>query len=56
MLNEMTIRKQLEFSGDIIHGDVDIGTGLVDDSLPEAKFTMVLMAVAINESWKIPVE
>ena len=35
-------------------GCVDIGTGVVDDSLPDAKDALVFMVVCINGSWKMP--
>ncbi|KAJ3591522.1 hypothetical protein NHX12_016280 [Muraenolepis orangiensis] len=37
------------------HGYVDLGCGIVDDSLPPAEDALVLMVVAIDDSWKIPV-
>ena len=37
------------------HGFVDVGNGQQDDSAPLAKDTLVLMAVSVNASWKIPV-
>ena len=37
------------------HGYVDLGCGIFNDSLPEAKDALVFMVVAIDESWKIPV-
>lgn len=51
----MSIRKHVEFSAGKIHGYVDLGCGSVDDSLPPARDALVLMAVAIDEAWKIPV-
>lgn len=38
-----------------MHGYVDLGCGSVDDSLPQARYALVLMAVAIYEAWKIPI-
>lgn len=54
MVDEMAIRRHVEYAGGKFQGYVDIGSGIVDDSLPVAKDAMVLMVVAINESWKLP--
>ncbi|KAL1277059.1 hypothetical protein QQF64_023732 [Cirrhinus molitorella] len=53
MLDEMYIHKQTEFGGDQIHGYVDIGGGEIENVV--ATQALVLMVVAINESWKIPI-
>lgn len=53
MMDEMYIHKQTEFGGDQIHGYVDIGAGEVENVV--ATQALVLMVVAINESWKIPI-
>ena len=54
MLNEMSIRKHVEWDGKQFRGYVDLGTGINDDSLPEATDALVFMAVAVNGSWKVP--
>ena len=53
MMDEMYIHKQTEFGGDQIHGYVDIGSGEIENVI--ATQALVLMVVAINESWKIPI-
>ena len=53
MMDEMYIHKQTEFGGDQVHGYVDIGAGEMENVV--ATQALVLMVVAINESWKIPV-
>ena len=53
MMDEMYIHKQTEFDGDKIHGYVDIGAGEMENVV--ATQALVLMVVAINESWKIPI-
>lgn len=53
MMDEMYIHKQTEFGGDQIHGYVDIGAGELENVV--ATQALVLMVVAINESWKIPI-
>lgn len=54
MMDEMAIKKHVEYAGDKFYGYVDHGTGEVDDSLPPAKDALVFMAVAIDQAWKIP--
>ena len=54
MLDEMSIRKHVEWDGKQFRGFVDLGTGINDDSLPEATDALVFMAVAVNASWKVP--
>ena len=55
MLDEMAIRKHMkDWDGEKFRGYVDIGTGVVDDSLSEAKDALVFMVVCINGSWKVP--
>ena len=54
MLDEMSIRKHVEWDGKQFRGFVDLGTGINDDSLPEATDALVFMAVSVNSSWKVP--
>ena len=54
MLDEMSIRKHVEWDGKQFRGYVDLGTGINDDSLPEATDALVFMAVCVNSSWKVP--
>eukprot|EP00795_Rhopilema_esculentum_P014921 gene14921-6060_t len=57
MLDEMAIRKQVSWDGKQFTGYVDLGNGTPDDdSAPVAKDALVLMAVCINGSWKVPCE
>ena len=51
MMDEMYIHKQAEFGGDNIYGYVDIVAGEMESVV--ATQALVLMVVAINESWKI---
>ena len=55
MLDEMAIRKHIQFADGEYHGFVDVGNGQQDDSAPIAKDALVLMVVSVNASWKIPV-
>ncbi|CAB4041035.1 THAP domain-containing 9, partial, partial [Paramuricea clavata] len=54
MLDEMSIRKHVEWDGKQFRGYVDLGTGINDDSLPEATDALVFMAVSVNSGWKVP--
>ena len=53
-LDEMSIRKHVEWDGNRMRGYVDLGTGIGDDLLPEATDALVFMVVCANASWKIP--
>lgn len=55
MLDEMSIKHQVEWDGKEYHGFVDIGTELDDDELPEVSYALVFMIVSINGHFKIPV-
>ena len=56
MLDEMAIRKHVEFDGHDMIGFVDLGTGIpTDDSAPLATEVLVFMVVCLNGSWKVPV-
>ena len=54
MLDEMAIRKHVEWDGKRFRGFVDLGTGINDDSLPPATDALVYMAVSLNSNWKVP--
>ena len=53
MLDEMSIRKHVQWDGKQFHGYVVVGNDDFDDSAPVAKDALVIMAVALNDSWKI---
>jgi len=56
MLDEMAIRKHVEWTGKDFRGYVDIGSGTTpDDSTAVATEALVLMVVALNAHWKLPV-
>ena len=52
MLDEMSIRKHVQWDGKQFHGYVVVGNDNFDDSAPVAKDALVIMA--LNDSWKIP--
>ena len=55
MLDEIAIRKHVSWDGKRFRGYVDVGNGTDEnDSSPVAKEALVLMAVAVNGSWKVP--
>ena len=54
MLDEMSIRKHVQWDGKKYRGFVDLGTDIDDDSLPEATEALVFMAVSVNSNWKVP--
>ena len=55
MLDEMAIRKHVSLNGGQLCGYVDLGNGAADDdSAPVAADALVLMAVSLNDSWKVP--
>lgn len=54
-LDEISIRKQIEWDGKKFYGYVDVGSNIDSDVVPEAKEALVFMLVALNQSWKIPI-
>ncbi|KAL2096972.1 hypothetical protein ACEWY4_006179 [Coilia grayii] len=52
-LDEMHLHAMTEYAGDQLHGYVDIGSGEIENNM--AKEALVVMVVAINESWKVPI-
>lgn len=55
VVDEISIREQVEWDGKKFHGYIDIGSKLNSDMVPKAKEALVIMLVAINQSWKIPI-
>lgn len=55
VIDEMAIRKLIEWTGKKFTGYVDVGTNLDGDCLPEAREALVFLLVALNDNWKIPV-
>lgn len=54
LLDEMSIKRHIEWDGKRFRGFVDLGTELDDDAVPAAKDALVLMVVCLNGSWKVP--
>lgn len=56
VMDEMSIREHVQWTGSRHVGYVNFGTGLKDsDILPKAKNVLVLMVVGYNCRWKVPV-
>jgi len=55
IIDEIAIRHHVEWDGNKYHGYVNFGTGFSNEKSDVATECFVLMLVAINESWKIPV-
>lgn len=55
IVDEMAIRRRIEWDGHKLHGYVDMGTGLEGDHLEEAKEALVFLVSAINSHFKVPV-
>jgi hypothetical protein len=57
VLDEMAIRQKVEYSGDKFHGYVEVGIENDTDCIntTEATNALVIMVVALNENWKVPV-
>lgn len=55
MFDEMSIREHIEFDGRNHHGYVNVGNNIHGDHVDKAKEALVIMAVAVNSFWKIPI-
>lgn len=55
LMDEIAIRKNVEWYGCMYHGYNSFGSEIQDETLDEARECFILMAVGINASWKIPV-
>ncbi|KMQ87535.1 thap domain-containing protein 9-like protein [Lasius niger] len=55
MVDEMSIRRSIEWDGKNYHGFVDLDTGMSGDDMPEATYALVFMIVSINGHFKTPV-
>ncbi|KAJ8980515.1 hypothetical protein NQ317_007935 [Molorchus minor] len=55
VMDEMAIRRRVEWTGSKFAGYVDIGTNIDSDILPHAREALVFMVVCLNGSWKVPV-
>ena len=55
MLDEMAIKKHVQWDGTRFHGYVDLGTECDDGTNPVATEALVFMVVPLNASWKLPV-
>lgn len=53
MMDEIAIRRKIEWDGKKFQGYVDFGGGLDTDEVPEAKEALVFMVTGINANWKV---
>lgn len=54
-MDEISIKRFVEWNGKKMTGYVDLGTNLDGDDLPEAKEALVFLLVGVNAHWKLPV-
>lgn len=52
-MDEMAIKRRIEWDGRKFHGYVDFGGGLDTDEVPEAKEALVFLVTGINANWKV---
>ncbi|CAL1294995.1 unnamed protein product, partial [Larinioides sclopetarius] len=55
IVDEMSIKKHIDWNKDKFIGYVDFGTGLDDDQLPVATEAYTFMLNCVNGHWKIPI-
>ena len=55
MVDEMAIKKHIEWDGKRFVGYVDIGTGVDNDTAPVATEALVFLVVSLKGHWKVPV-
>ncbi|KAK9745900.1 THAP domain [Popillia japonica] len=53
LLDEMSIKKQIDYDGQRFWGYLDHGLDLQDDEVEPAQEALVLMVVCLNASWKL---
>jgi hypothetical protein len=55
VIDEMAIRRRIEWNGSKVTGFVDLGTDIQSDETPEAKEALVFMLVMLNDSWTLSI-
>ncbi|KAG8178273.1 hypothetical protein JTE90_015684 [Oedothorax gibbosus] len=55
MVDEMAIKKHVEWDSTKFSGYMDLSTDLDGDELPVAKEALVFMVNALNSHWKVPI-
>lgn len=55
VIDEIAIRRRIEWDGNKMYGYADIGNGLDGDSVIQAKEAFCFLVTAINASFKVPV-
>lgn len=54
-INEMCIKRKLEWDGKKYAEFVDLGTDIDTDELPQAQYALVFLVTCLNAHYKIPV-
>jgi len=55
IIDEMSIKRQIEWDGKKYTGFVDLRMDIDSDKLPEAQYALVFLVTCINDHYKIPV-
>ncbi|XP_049885543.1 eukaryotic translation initiation factor 2-alpha kinase-like [Pectinophora gossypiella] len=54
LLNDIAIKEKAESDGCHLHGYVNVGNDLYGDYVEKANEALLVTAVAVNQSWKVP--
>lgn len=55
VMDEISIRKRIEWDGTRFTGFIDVGGHIDSEELPEAREAIVFLLVCLNQCWKVPV-
>ncbi|XP_018302437.1 uncharacterized protein, partial [Mycetomoellerius zeteki] len=55
VIDEMSIKQEIIWEGKVCYGYMDLGTGIINDSLPVAQYALVFLVTCINSHYKIPI-
>lgn len=55
VIDEMCIKRKLDWDGKKYIGFIDLGTNIDTDELPEAQYALVFLVTCINSHYKIPI-
>ncbi|RVE45839.1 hypothetical protein evm_009520 [Chilo suppressalis] len=53
MIDEIAIKRKIEWDGKVFHGYVDFGGCLDNDQICEAKEALVFLVTGVNANWKM---
>lgn len=55
-MDEICLKENVNLNGNLLQGYIDYSTSIEGcDGLPKAKEALVIMLVALNSSWKVPI-